>query len=181
MLTPSQSLLRIQDVMTKENISLTELAERTGVEKSLYKKFSAADKHLPVEVLSKISDLFGVSIAWLIGEATHPSREVSYQLRSTPRPLRYDEAEATRKGNGEISIEIENGDQLFNIDFLPETAGKLITELTALLVNNNAGKKDILDTGYVDTIHFSGPLNIISAKLNYSYEAKFKSVYHSIL
>ncbi len=133
MLTPRQSMQRIQDRMTLAEMSLTALVERTGVERSVYKAATSAEEHLPVGVLIKVAEALDVSVAWLIGESNHPSRETSYQIYLTPRPVRYEEIRVERRESGEVALQVLMDDRIADFNLYPETVGRLIAEFTAAL------------------------------------------------
>ncbi len=133
MLTPRQSMQRIQDRMTLAEMPLTTLVERTGVERSVYKAAISAEEHLPVGVLVRVAEVLDVSVAWLIGEANHPSRETSYQIYLTPRPVRYEEIRVARRENGEVALQVLMDDRVADFNLYPETVGRLVTEFTAAL------------------------------------------------
>ena len=169
MFTPSQSMNRIQDRMTERGMSLTELVERTGVERRVYKEAVAAGEFLPVEVLVKVAQVLDVTVAWLVGEASHPGQEISYRIYLTPRPVRYEEIRVERRENGEISMQVVMEDRIADFNFYPETVGRLLSEFSAALRDPLPEPDPDAPTDKKDAFEFSEQAGEAANGLDYAY------------
>ena len=174
MLTPRQSMRRIQDKMTENGLSLTALVERTGVERAVYKAAAASGEHLPVGALVKVAEALGVSVAWLIGESNHPSRETSYQIYLTPRPVRYEEIRVERRETGEVALQVLMDDRVADFNLYPETVGRLVAEFTAALREPlaapvSADPVDMAEKTRSDAFTFSPAEEGSGLNVDYSY------------
>ena len=58
---------RIRDLREDQDWNQTKVAEYLGVRQTTYSKYELGKLPLPVDVLLKLSDLYGVSVDYLLG------------------------------------------------------------------------------------------------------------------
>ena len=171
MFTPQQSLNRIQARMTERAMSLTELAARTGVERAVYKRAVTAVEFLPVDVLAKVAEVLEVTVAWLVGEASHPGQEIAYRIYLTPRPVEYQEIGVERRETGDVFLKVLMDDRVAEFEFRPETAARLSTELSAALgrsaVPPPVASSPPAPPADEDTFVFSGSATDLEVSMDY--------------
>lgn len=65
---------KIRDLREDRDMSQTQIAEMLGMSQTGYSKYETGENDIPTEVLIKLSDFYGVSIDFLLGQTTNPKR-----------------------------------------------------------------------------------------------------------
>ena len=65
---------RIRDMREDHDLSQRELAEKLGMPQQQYYRYEKGYRDFPIDILIRLSDLYGVSVDYLLGLTCNPHR-----------------------------------------------------------------------------------------------------------